>query len=187
MSIRLSAKRCEEIKNLVTKMYVDYGINCIPVNGFEIAVKMGVKLISYSSRSYDLRNKLIKQSDDGFCYRDEFGQWYIFYNDARSRCYGRINNTIMHEIGHIVLDHSEDSELAEKEVNFFAKYALTPPILIHKLKLSTAYEVAEIFGVSLQAAGYALNYYRKWLCYGGRSYTDYELIMMEQFNSVLVA
>ena len=25
----------------------------------------------------------------------------------------------MHEIGHIVLDHSEDSELAEKEVNFF--------------------------------------------------------------------
>ena len=50
--------------------------------------------------------------------------------------YGRINNTIMHEIGHIVLDHSEDSELAEKEVKFFAKYALVPPVLVHKLKLA---------------------------------------------------
>lgn len=41
----------------------------------------------------------------------------------------------MHEIGHIVLDHSEGSELAEVEARFFAKYALAPPPLIHKLRL----------------------------------------------------
>lgn len=34
---------------------------------------------------------------------------------------------MLHEIGHIILDHSEDSNLAEDEVKFFAKYALVPP------------------------------------------------------------
>ena len=30
--------------------------------------------------------------------------------------YGRINNTIMHEIGHIVLDHSEKSSACKGEI-----------------------------------------------------------------------
>ncbi len=185
MSIRLSAKRCEEIKSIVTQMYVANNINCIPVSGFEIATKMGIEIIPYSARPYEMRKALLNLSDDGFSDRDENGKWHIFYNDKRS--YGRINNTIMHEIGHIILDHSEDSELAEKEVNFFAKYALTPPVLIHKLQLQSPYEVAKIFGVSFQAAVYALEYYRKWLHYGSNRYTDYELITIEQFNIALSA
>lgn len=48
-----------------------------------------------------------------FSVEKNIGEWYIYYNDKKD--YGRINNTIMHEIGHIVLDHSEDSELAEKK------------------------------------------------------------------------
>lgn len=66
----------------------------------------------------------------------------------------------MHEIGHIVLDHSEDSELAEKEVKFFAKYALVPPVLVHKLKLDNPMDIIDIFDVSFEAACYpepALN------------------------------
>lgn len=55
----------------------------------------------------------MKKSEDGFSVEKNIGEWYIYYNDKKD--YGRINNTIMHEIGHIVLDHSEDSELAEKK------------------------------------------------------------------------
>ena len=70
-------------------------------------------------------------SEDGFSVlKNE--KWTIFYNDEKQ--YGRFNNTIVHEIGHIVLNHTEDSELAEKEVKFFAKYALVPPVLVHRLK-----------------------------------------------------
>ena len=82
--------------------------------------------------------------------------------------YGRINNTIMHEIGHIVLDHSEDSELAEKEVRFFAKYALVPPVLVHKLKLNDPYDIAGVFDVSFEAACYALSYEADVNYYEGR-------------------
>ena len=39
-------------------------------------------------------------------------------------------------------------ELAEKEVNFFAKYALAPPVLIQKLKLTNAADIARVFEIS---------------------------------------
>ena len=126
------------------------------------------------------RYLLFKKSEDGFCAEKALREWYIYYNDEMD--YGRINNTIMHEIGHIVLDHSEDSELAEKEVRFFAKYALVPPVLVHKLKLNDPYDISDVFDVSFEAACYALSYYRKWLQYGSNDYTDYEVKLLHLFE-----
>ena len=79
----------------------------------KIALKMGVKVIPYSSSFQVTVGFIIKKSEDGFSVERTNGQWYIYYNDEKD--YGRVNHTIMHEIGHIVLDHTEDSELAEKE------------------------------------------------------------------------
>lgn len=179
MGIKLSNQRCEEIKRIVVRMYVKYGITCVPVNGFEIASKMGIKVVPYSAIPESKRWLLFKKSEDGFCVERNLGEWYIYYNDARD--YGRVNNTIMHEIGHIVLDHSEDSELAEKEVKFFAKFALAPPVLVHKFQLASAEEIADIFEISFEAACYAYSYYRKWLRYSGSEYTDYEKVILRLF------
>ena len=180
-SIRLSNERYEEIKQIVVKMFEEYGVSCVPINGFEIANKMGVKVISYSAYPVRTRYLMEKYSADGFSILRDTGEWYIFYNDDEHD-YGRINNTIMHEIAHIVLDHTEDSELAEMEVRFFAKYALAPPALIHRLKLKTAESIADIFEISFEAAGYALSYYHKWLNYGGQDYKDYEIRMLRLFD-----
>jgi Zn-dependent peptidase ImmA (M78 family) len=177
LSVFLSNDRYEEIKKIIIDLFVKYDISCVPVNGFELATKMGITIIPYSAKS----GLLLKKSEDGFCVEKEKNNWFIFYNDNKS--YGRINNTIMHEIGHIVLDHSEDSELAEKEVNFFAKYALAPPALIHKLKLSDPYSIANIFEVSFEAACYAYSYYKKWLKYGSSDYTDYEVTLLNLFKN----
>ena len=141
---------------------------------------MGIKIIPYSAIPFTKRSLLFKKSKDGFCVEKALGEWYIYYNDEMD--YGRINNTIMHEIGHIVLDHSEDSELAEKEVRFFAKYALVPPVLVQKLKLNDPYDIAYVFDVSLEAAYYALSYYRKWLQYSSNDYTDYEVKLLHLFE-----
>lgn len=110
MGIRLSNNRYEEIKRVVVKMFADYGVSCVPISGFEIAKKMGVKVIPYSARPESVQQLMRKESLDGFSIEKEEGEWYIFYNDDDEHDYGRVNNTIMHEIGHIVLDHSEDSE-----------------------------------------------------------------------------
>lgn len=114
------------------------------------------------------------------------GTWYIFYNDDKhSKRYRRINNTLIHECGHIILDHTQASELAEAEANFFAKYAIAPPVLIHKLKLKNANEVYEHFDISHEAAEYAIKYYHKWLNYGGAYYTDYEMRLLKLFKEAM--
>lgn len=183
MGIRLSSKRCEEIKRIVTNMFVKYRVSCVPINGFEIAHKMGVKIIPYSSFPTTKRWLLEKKSEDGFSVEKTDGQWIIYYNDFKA--FTRLNNTIMHEIGHIVLDHTEDSELAEKEVKFFAKYALAPPVLIHKLKLTNASDIARVFEISREAAEYAYLYYLKWRKINSitRKYTDYETVILNLFSS----
>lgn len=181
MGISLSHHRYEEIKKIIVDLFIKYDVTCVPVNGFELATKMGIKVIPYSAIPVAKRYLLFKKSEDGFCVEKTLGEWYIYYNDETD--YGRINNTIMHEIGHIVLDHSEDSELAEKEVRFFAKYALVPPVLVHKLGLDDPCEIASVFEVSFEAACYALSYYKKWLQYGSDDYTDYEVKLLHLFET----
>lgn len=180
MSIKISNQRYEEIKRIVVRMFVKYGVSCVPINGFEIAHKMGIKVIPYSAIAPSKRWLLIKKSEDGFSVKRTNGQWYIFHNDEKD--YGRVNHTIMHEIGHIVLDHTEDSELAEKEVKFFAKYALAPPVLIHKLKLNHPESISQIFEISYEAAYYAYDYYQKWWRHYYGSYTDYEQCLLCLFD-----
>lgn len=181
MGITLTNARYEEIKQIVVDLFVKYDVRCTPVSGFELASKMGVMVIPYSAYNEADRALMLKQSDDGFCALFDDGSWRIFYNE--DHCYGRINHTIFHEIGHIVLDHTEDSELAEKEVQFFAKYALVPPVLVHRLKLDTAEQIVDHFDVSYQAAIYALDYYHKWLRYGSPDLTDYEITLLKLFDN----
>lgn len=82
------------------EMYEEYDISCVPINGFEIASKMDIKVIPYSAYPEATQRLLLKKSVDGFCLQLDTGEWYIYYNDKKG--YGRINNTIMHEIGHVV-------------------------------------------------------------------------------------
>ena len=42
MDITLSDDRYEEIKRIIVNLFMRYHIKCIPVNGFELATKMGV-------------------------------------------------------------------------------------------------------------------------------------------------
>ncbi len=180
MSFRLSDQRCEEIKDIVVRIFEKYGIKSIPISGFEMATKIGIVVIPYSSKSLKKQKYMLEISEDGFSTKYD-GIWYIFYNDIKG--YGRTNNTIIHECGHIVLDHTQESDLAEAEAKFFAKYAIAPPALIHNLKLKNEIEVYENFNISIQAAAYAFSYYQKWLAYGGKNYTNYELRLLQLFSS----
>lgn len=182
MAFRLSDNRCEEIKKIVVDTFVRLNIRCVPISGFEIAKKLGAKVVPYSSKPEETRRLMMSKSEDGFTAKYG-GEWYIFYNDEKG--YGRTNNTLIHESGHIVLDHSQESELAEAEAKFFAKYAIAPPVLIHELGLKNAYEVYNRFDVSFEAAGYSYSYYCKWLTYGNKDYTDYELRLLQLFREAV--
>lgn len=180
-NLRLPIQSYELIKRTVVNMLVKHQICCLPISGFEIATKMDVTVIPYTAyQSYF--DKLCKFSYDGFSVLRD-GKWYIFYNDTIG--YGRINYTIMHEIGHIVLNHKESNIITETEANFFAKYTLVPPAILHNLHCDTSDEmsfISDVFGVSYTEAIYAKDYYEKWLKHGNEEYTDYESRLLRLFN-----
>ena len=180
---RLSDERYEEIKEVVVDMFERYEVSCVPISGFEIAAKMRIKVVAYSAYDKTTQSLLRKKSKDGFFVETIDSEFFIFYNDTMG--YGRINHTIMHEIAHIILGHTQDSDLADAEVSFFAKYALAPPVLIYKLKLLSPYEIADVFGISLEAAYYAYSYYKKWITYGDKYFTPYEKRTLKLFREVV--
>ncbi len=180
--MRLSGDTCEFIKGEVTALFEMYDVRCIPINGFELAMKMGIKLIPYSSLPVKKKSAAMLISPDGYFTEAKDGQEYIFYNDSIG-C-GRTNMTILHEIGHCVLDHQTGTEEEEKEAKFFAKYAAAPPPLMHRISPKSPEDIADSFELSYQASVNAWNYYHKWLLYGNDDYTPYEIRLLRLFNPV---
>lgn len=180
--MRLSDEQYEFIKGEVVALFERYDVRCIPISGFELAYKMGIALIPYSSLTEKQRSAVMKLSTDGFYMEDQLGNDLIYYNDV-GISYERTNMTILHEIGHCVLDHMGISAEEEAEAAFFAKYAAAPPPLIHRIKPMMPEEIVGVFNISYEAACYAMEYYRKWLDYGSKDYTEYEIRLLRLFEA----
>lgn len=183
---KLSDEQYEYIKGEVAHLFVKYKVKCIPVCGFEIAAKMKITLIAYSGLSRKKLRAAMKASKDGFHVFDG-NKEIIYYNDI-DICYTRQNMTILHEIGHIVLDHEGHSDWEEDEANFFAKYAIAPPIIVDKICPESALDIYDWFDISYEAADYAYDYYLKWKGHHKkvRKYTDYE-IQLDGLYKLIVA
>ena len=180
--MKLPDDRYEFIKGEVIALFERYDVRCIPISGFELACKMGIKLRAYSALTKEQRMTAMRISGDGFYLEDGFGTDIIYYNDAVS--YERLNMTVLHEIGHCVLDHKGESDEEEAEANFFAKYAAAPPPLVHRLSDKSPENIEVAFCISYTAAVYACKYYQKWLAYGNNNYTDYEIRLLRLFDAV---
>ena len=124
----------------------------------------------------------MRVSSDGLYAETKDGQDVIYFNDI-GVSYERMNMTILHEIGHCVLDHTGHSDEEEAEAAFFAKYAAAPPPLVHRVKPNCPEEIADAFDLSYEAACYAYEYYLKWLQYGGKEYTEYEVRLLQLFEA----
>jgi len=171
---KLTDEEYEFIKGEVIHIFIKYSIKCIPVSGFEIATKMGIILVPYGVLSPKKLTAAMYESSDGF-YIESDGKEYIFYNNV-GKGYERQNMTILHEIGHCVLDHTGHSEHEEDEANFFAKYAIAPPVLVERIGAVTPSDIYSFFDISYEAAVYAFDYYLAWKKRHDRYgvYTEYE-------------
>ena len=151
--------RYEELKAKVADLFEQCNVCCLPINSFEIAARMNYHVIPYAAWP-DKREKLLARQKDAFSLEYNNEQ-YIILNDEKT--FERQNWTIMHEIAHRYLNHREQSIVAEREADFFAKYALLPPPLINKLKLTSPDDIQRYFIASREAAINGMNYYQKWL------------------------
>lgn len=182
--MRLRDSEYEYIKEMVSMMFVDYNISGVPINVFQAAEKMGIELIKYSSLPLDLCLNAMEKNADGFSIETNNAEWIIYYNDI-TKDDSRINQTIMHEIGHYILGHTNDGETEESEAKFFAKYALAPPPLIHNMeKQITIDNIMSTFQIGYEAASYAYRYYHQWKEYGADEYLDYEKQILSQILNI---
>lgn len=157
--MELDIYRYEEIKEVVAETLICGQVKSIPICPYTLANSIGIQQIPYSSLSESKRKACFEFSDEGFTLDNT-----IYYNDLMYE--KRTRFTIMHEIGHIMLDHNEESDIAEKEANFFARYILAPPILIlaHDRTFDIdEYKIRSIFNVSNEISGYIYDSYRKWI------------------------
>lgn len=180
----LESAQYDEIEKEVIELYKIVKIDRFPIDCFDLCKQLGIEVVPYSSKSKKALNQIGDASKDGFSalfqYSDGSLKWKIYYNDSIPK--ERIKFTIMHEMGHIRLDHTEHSELAEAEANYFAKYSLAPPPLIHQLHIEDYVDLAYKFGISLTCAYYAMQSYAKWLKYGPSEYQTHELVLIELFK-----
>ena len=181
-SSKLPDFRYEDIKKTVSVIIEKYNINKIPLNIFELAKKLGIRLVKYSEITEyefsELEKHGISKDSDGFYAlankKDKLIP-YIYYNDQKDS--GRIRFTILHEIGHYILGHRQASDLAEAEANFFAKYFIAPPVLVNKINPTDYMDIACIFKITKECAWNAFDYYEKWRRHyirAGKNYTEYE-------------
>lgn len=186
----ISSDRLEEIKHEVIYMFYETGTHSLPINGFEIAQKLYYVLRPYSSLSWNDYVAASGFDPDGYS-RVEFNplsglyEYIIYYNDQGNP--RRINWTILHEIGHCYLGHHDNpdasiSDIEEAEANFFAKYAIAPPVLVHQLDDVTPFAIYRHFNTTPQESSYVYDYYEKWLNHGPFEYTDYEKKTLELFK-----
>lgn len=185
--MKLLSRRYNEIEREVIMLFGRITVDKFPLDCYDLCSQLEIELIPYSQLSPEKQKKAYEASKDGFNLLVEIAKGIfvqtIYYNDNMPE--QRIRFTIMHEIGHIVLDHSEHSDLAESEANHFAKYALAPPPLVHKLQIGDYLELAEKFGISNQCAFYSMKNYTNWLKYGSPNLLEHELMLISIFQPVI--
>lgn len=86
---KLSDERYEEIKEIIVDMFETYHVSCVPISGFEIATRMGIKVVPYSALEKRIRRLILKKGEDGVTGLN-CGEYTIYYNDKLSteRYYG---------------------------------------------------------------------------------------------------
>lgn len=60
------------------------------------------------------------------------GRFLFMYNNKQSD--KELRKTVWHELGHILLGHKQDSQLAEAEADFFMKAAIVMETMLEKLQ-----------------------------------------------------
>lgn len=179
--MQISAARYEEIKSIVSDIYFDYGITNFPVNPFQLAEKMQIGINEYGDFNIAEQKTMRVASEDGFSYLlSNEPKFHINYNF--DSLYERATFTLAHEIGHIVLGHTEPSIEAEVEANTFAQQLLVPEAVLIYLKMQDIFLICSTFIVSKSCAQTCLNLLKIRKKRKPVGYFDSEKELLKQLN-----
>ena len=187
--MRLTSKRNEEIKETICDFLCDYDVDKLPIDVFELAQKMKVKIV----RASEILKKHPKKVDEyqiyafppSYLHYDPIKQRFIIYLDDVGTKIKRQRFSMAHEIMHIILGHTEQNSRNETEANFGATYLLAPTSLA---LIEGAYKplmnptiVMDIFDVSFSEAEIAVRYFENRI-FCNSDYKPYEKELNARFK-----
>lgn len=163
--------------------FVKENINEFPINPFELISKFKWGLLTYEQMA--LKNNC---TIDDICkclgtdgYSIYNGNNYTIAYNNKICSHGRINFTLAHEIGHIILNHHKDFEVTEiikdnfskeeykileNEANCFARNILAPSPLVQTLGITEYYlKLKDFFNLSFMASNTRRNFFKNDLYY----------------------
>lgn len=170
----------DEIIGIICDLYEELEISELGFDLKNICDKLEINLIPYSSfKRLDL---LYKFDEDGFnLYNTNNGKFEIYFNDEISPKQ-RVKFTIPHEIGHIVLGHTQktgnETQVENKEANIFANEFYCPQALMIHFKFKTPFNLISNFGISKSYSGVLLDK----LCRRRRQLSSNEIRLIDIFE-----
>ena len=148
-----------EIEKAVVELIEDYGFLNYPTSIGTILETLGASLIPYSVL-YEHEKRLadLASSDRAFSViSHDYVRTQVVCDDTRGAHFYRARFSGGHELGHIWLEHGEDTPNQEAEANYFSGYLLAPHPLIVQMENPSVSEVRECFGVSRDCASRAIT------------------------------
>lgn len=146
------------ISDKIYNVFYECEIHEFPVDCLKILGHYGFRIYTYSEM-HSINDRLYeickKYSNDAFRYHD-----IICYNQDNIE--SRTRFSLMHELGHFILDHKETTQENEDEADYFASCILAPRVAIHRTLCRTADAIHDTFGLSYAASNRALIDYKKW-------------------------
>lgn len=188
------------ISKTVNNIYIDNSINKFPVN-IESVLKSfeNIKVKNYSDLMLDFNltaSQTIKylSSNDGCCVKKiSDNRFIIFINDLTYISDSRKLWTVVHELGHIVLNHadinisnyseSEIYEFKEHEANYFTSLFLAHPAVLKEMDIRSARDIEVFCNLSKEAANYRYKSYKNYKSKGFLKASD--KIIIENFKKFI--
>lgn len=146
----------EQIQWRILDVFVECEVQSFPVNIFKLIEHYGYEIFEYSDQSIMKQAACMKVSEDAFRVNKR-----VYYNDTVAPFRRRFS--LAHELGHIILSHTEPYTLRmEKEANYFASNILAPRIAIHYAQCKNATHIENRFNLSRSASKIAYEDYLQW-------------------------
>lgn len=142
----------EYINKKILEVYKECNIRSFPIDCFSVLKHYGLQTITYKEtkeQNPELYKAIYRYSNDAFRFRMS-----VYYNSTNSD--GRIRFSLIHELGHYILGHTEESSDNEDEANTFASNFLAPRPITFQQGLKTAEQIRDYYGISISAANQAL-------------------------------
>lgn len=124
-------------------------------------------------------------------YTVKYKDTYIVLFDETSVAQ-RLRFSLAHELGHILLNHSDDTDIKEKEANCFASHLLIPDCilstLIHNIYAYDLDCTRSTFGVSWDTAAYKVQgFYNKIKSYGHLNTSSERMLLLKYDRELIKA